>query len=57
MLTAIYRIRRDGTANKDLGADHFHRSPEVQAHRLAKQIAKPGFTCTSEPKQTEAVSI
>jgi hypothetical protein len=36
---------RDGTFYQDLGADHFRRiSPEVQASRLARQIAKLGFT-------------
>jgi hypothetical protein len=48
---------RDGTVYQDLGPDHFHRSPEIQAHRLAKQIAKLGFTCTIAPQQVEAVSI
>ena len=57
MLTAIYHMLRDGTVYKDLGADHFQRSPEAQAHRLASQIAKLGFTCTIEPKQAGAVSI
>ncbi len=58
MLTAIYHMLRDGTVYKDLGADHFHRSPQVQAQRLAKQIAKLGFTCTIAPaQQAEAVSI
>jgi len=41
---------RDGTFYQDLGADHFRRiSPEVQANRLARQIAKLGFTCTISP--------
>ena len=58
ILTAIYHMLRDGTVYKDLGADHFNRSPEVQAHRLAKQITKLGFTCTITPIQhAEAVSI
>jgi len=31
----------------DLGPDHFQRtSPETHAKRLARQIAKLGFTCT-----------
>jgi transposase len=34
ILTVIYHMLRDGTVYKDLGADHFHRSPEVQAHVL-----------------------
>jgi hypothetical protein len=38
---------RDGTLYQDLGADHFRRaSPEVQANRLVRQIARLGFTCT-----------
>ena len=59
ILTAIYHMLRDGTVYKDLGADHFHHgSPEAHAHRLAKQIAKLGFTCTIAPaQQAEAVSI
>src|SRR5215212_5607163 len=43
MLTAIWHILRDGTVYQDLGADHFHkRSPEQQAHHLARQIATLG---------------
>ncbi len=36
---------RDSTVYNDLGADDFHRSPELQAHRV-KQIAKLAFSCT-----------
>jgi transposase len=58
MLTAIYHMLRNGTVYQDLGSDHFHRSPEVQAHRLVKQIARLGFTCTLAPaQQAQAVSI
>ena len=58
MLTAIYHMLRDGTVYQDLGADHFRRSPEVQAQKLASQIARLGFTCTIAPaQQAEAVSI
>jgi hypothetical protein len=58
IVTAIYHMMRNGTVYKDLGTDHFHRLPEVQAHRLAKQIVKPSFTCTIAPaQQAEAVSI
>jgi hypothetical protein len=57
ILTAIYHMLRNGTVYEDLRADHFIRSPEVQAHRLAKQIAKLGFTCTILRQQAEAVSI
>jgi hypothetical protein len=58
----IYHMLRDGTVYKDRGADHFNRSPEVHAHRLAKQTAKQtaklGFTCTIAPiQQAEAASI
>ena len=58
MLTAIYHMLRDGTVYKDLGADHFNRSPEVRANRLAKQIEKLGFECHIAPRQpAEVVSI
>jgi hypothetical protein len=41
---------RDDTRYQDLGADHFrHASPEDQAIRLARQIAKLGFICTLAP--------
>ena len=47
ILTAAYHMLRDGTFYKDLGANHFqHASPQAQANKLAKQIAKLGFTCT-----------
>jgi len=51
ILTAIHHMLRDSTVYNDLGADHFHRSPELQAHRLVKQIAKLGFSCTIAPVQ------
>ena len=52
MLTAIYHMLTDGTLYKDLGADHFQRrSPEAQAHYLAKQINKLGFSCAIAPQQ------
>ena len=57
MLTAIWHMLRDGTFHQDPGADHLHRrSPEQQAHHLARQIAKLGFTCTLAP-QPEPVSV
>ena len=57
MLTAIWHMLRDGTFYQDLGADHFHRrSPEQQAHHLARQIARLGFACTITP-QPELVSV
>jgi len=44
---------RDGTSYQDLGADHFRRTtPENQAKRLARRIAKLGFTCTLTPIAT-----
>ena len=47
ILTAAYHMLRDGTLYQDLGTDHFRRaSPEDQANRLVRQIAKLGFTCT-----------
>jgi transposase len=56
ILTAAYHMLRDGTFYQDLGADHFHRyAPEVQANRLARQIAKLGFKCTLTPARTVSV--
>ena len=50
MLTAIYHMLKDGTAHKDLGANHFdHRSSEIRAKRLAAQIAKLGFEVELHP--------
>jgi len=52
ILTAVYHMLRDGTCYADLGADHFRRTaPEAQANRLARQIARLGFTCTIQPAQ------
>jgi hypothetical protein len=46
------------TVYNDLAADHFHRSPELRAHRLIRQITRLGFSCLIVPAQkTEAVSI
>jgi len=51
MLAAIWHMLRDGAVYQDLGADHFHRrSPEQQAHHLARQIARLGFSCSVTPK-------
>jgi transposase len=48
----------DGTFYQNLGADHFRRAaPEVQASRLARQIAKLGFTCTISPVTEMEVSV
>ncbi len=58
ILTAAYHMLRDGTFHQNLGADHFRRdSPDIQASRLARQIAKLGFSCVIAPKGTEAVSV
>ncbi len=52
ILTAAYHMLRDGTCYQDLGPDHFRRtSPEAQANRLARQIAKLGFACIIQPAQ------
>jgi len=52
ILTAAYRMLRDSTLYQDLGADLFRRiSPEIQANRLARQIAKLVSTCTLTPVQ------
>src|SRR5215212_5999315 len=51
ILTAAWHMLRDGTLWRDLGPDHFHRrSPEQQAHHLARQIAKLGFACSITPQ-------
>jgi len=49
---------RDRTFYQDLGPDHFRRAArEVQANRLARQIAKLGFTCTILPAAEREVSV
>src|SRR5215212_1771917 len=51
-IRTVYHMLRDGTFYHDLGAGHFCCiSPEPQANRLAKLIAKLGFTCTLAPIQ------
>ena len=58
ILTAAYHMLRDGTFYQDLGPDHFRcASPEAQANRLARQIAKLGFNCTLTPAQGKEVSV
>jgi len=58
ILTAAYHMLREGTFYQDFGADHFRRAaPEVQANRLARQIAKLGFTCTILPTAELEVSV
>jgi transposase len=50
ILAAAWHMLRDGTFWRDLGPDYFHRrSPEQQAHHLARQIARLGFTCSLGP--------
>ncbi len=58
ILTAAYHMLRDGTFYQDLSANHFnHASPESQAQRLARQLAKLGFTCVLTPPPTPPVSV
>jgi transposase len=58
ILTAAYHMLRDGTFYQDLGPDHFRRAtPEDQANRLARQIAKLGFICTLAPAAGHQVSV
>jgi hypothetical protein len=58
ILTAVFHMLRDGTFYHDLGADHFRAaSPEAQANRLLRQLAKLGFTCTLEPTAAGQVSV
>ncbi len=58
ILTAAYHMLREGTLYQDLGTDHFRRtSPEAQANRLVRQIAKLGFTCTLAPLTRREVSV
>ena len=49
---AVYHMLRHSTLYHDLGAEHFRRiSHEPQANRLAKLIAKLGFSLTLAPIQ------
>ena len=58
ILVAAYHMLKDGTLYRDLGPDHFNRStPEAKAIRLARQIAKLGFSCHIQPATAEHVSI
>lgn len=58
ILTAAYHMLRDGTFYQDLGADHLYRdTPEDRANRLARQIAKLGFTCAPAPASDRRVSV
>jgi transposase len=50
ILTAAYRMPKDGTAYRDLGPDHFdHRSREVQARRLVRRLADLGYAVELTP--------
>jgi hypothetical protein len=58
ILTAVYHMLRDGTFYQDLGANHFRRrSPEEQANRLVREIAKLGFACAFTPVPAGEVSV
>jgi transposase len=59
ILTAVYHMLRDGTFYRDLGGAYFLRqtTPEDQANRLARQIAKLGFTCSLTPMPAHEVSV
>jgi transposase len=59
ILTAVYHVLRDGTFYRDLGGAYFLRqtTPEDQANRLARQIAKLGFTCSLTPMPAHEVSV
>lgn len=57
ILTAVYYMLRDGTFCQDLGADNFHKaSPEAQANRPVRPIAKLGFTCSLAPASSNPIS-
>ena len=58
ILTAVYHMLCDGTFYRDLGASHLNRtSAQAQANRLARQIAKLGFSCVLTPPNGTAVSV
>jgi transposase len=59
ILTAVYHMLHDGTFYRDLGGAYFLRqtTPEDQANRLARQIAKLGFTCSLTPMPAHEVSV
>jgi transposase len=58
ILTAVYHMLHNGTFYHDLGTEHFHHaSPESQANRLVRQIAKLGFTCTLTTTPERPVSV
>jgi transposase len=48
ILTAIYRMLKDGTVHQDLGSDYFdQRPPHIKVKRLVSQISKLGFEVCS----------
>lgn len=50
MLTAIYRMLKDGTHHQDLGAGHFdRRSNDVKARHRVAQLARFGFHAELQP--------
>lgn len=50
ILTAIYHMLTSGEPHKDLGGAYFKkRLPEIQAKRLAAQLAKLGYEVTMNP--------
>jgi hypothetical protein len=58
ILTAAYHVLRDGTFYQDMGPEHFRKaSPEAQATRHARQIAKFGLTCSLAPAPAAPVSV
>jgi transposase len=56
ILTAAYHMLRDGTFYRDLAAGHYQTaSPNAQAQRLVRQLARLGFVCTITEAPPEAV--
>jgi len=50
ILTAIFHMLTSGEVHKDLGGNYFNkRPPEVQAKRLAAQLAKLGYEVSMQP--------
>jgi transposase len=55
LLTTIYHMLKNGTAYKDLGADHFDRRPvELKAKHLTAQLARLGYEVQLTPLATAA---
>jgi transposase len=50
ILTTIYHMLKDGTAYRDLGANHFdRRQKQTKANRLIRQLASLGFNVQITP--------